>query len=257
MLFVNQVVFLDKSDCVLSGKSLANGSKDQLLSWIDGDSCSRITSVMKKISCATGFAESSDVSLLWFSVRMTVLSAAIRRQFRTSSVHAFTQINISGSFVLDIFTSMPAHPSLLEICISLVGPILILGLTLRSNCPSSKLVDLSASPHVMLNTTGLFLADLVWRNSPIFRISAKSATLQSRFALSSTICLLDWFGSSWRFSSVVVLSLSTCYVVPKEEKLSVQSRDWVTFSETLRERITDVEFLRLSRKISSIFPRSS
>ena len=44
---------------------------------------------------ATRSAELSDVSLFWFSVRTTVPFAVIWRQFWTSSVRAFTQINTS------------------------------------------------------------------------------------------------------------------------------------------------------------------
>ena len=59
-------------------------------------------------SCAAGCPEHSDVSLLWFSVRMKVSVAAIWRQIWTSPVHAHTQI--SGMLALGTFTSVPAIP---------------------------------------------------------------------------------------------------------------------------------------------------
>ena len=68
---------------------------------------------------------------------MTVLIAALWRQFGTFSVRALTQSNISGSPVLRTFTSMPAFPSLLKIIISMTGPTLLPGTILSSNCPPS------------------------------------------------------------------------------------------------------------------------
>ena len=60
--------------------------------------------------------------------------------------------------MLDIFTSMPALSSLLTMFISLLGPILILGIILWSIRPTLTQVGLSASPQGMLSIPALFLA---------------------------------------------------------------------------------------------------
>ena len=70
-----------------------------------------------------------------FSIRITVVIAAIWWQFWTSSVHAFTQIKISKLFVLGTSTSMPELPSLLKKCTSLIDTFFLPGLILLSCCP--------------------------------------------------------------------------------------------------------------------------
>ena len=112
---VNGAVFLDTPDCVFSGRSLENGTIDQLFPLIGGCSFSRVPVAVNVTFCATGFPEPSDVSFVRFSVRMILPIAAIWRQFWTSSVHALNQVNISGLPVLGTLTSVPALPSSLKI----------------------------------------------------------------------------------------------------------------------------------------------
>ena len=168
---INPAVLLDIHDCDISGRSLEHWI-DQLLPWTGGCSCSKVSLGYQLDILCHNFLVPSDVSLLWFSVRMTVLIAAIWRQVWTSSVRAFAQINISGLLVLGTFTSTPALPSLLKICVSLIGLLLLPRLVLWSTRPPTTLVGLSASPKSMLSNPALFHAGLVWRNSPIHRMSA-------------------------------------------------------------------------------------
>ena len=59
-----------------------------------------------------------------------------------------------------------------KIFLSLIGPILLLGQILRSNWPPSTLVGLSTSTQGVLSNPALFRAGLVWRSSPMLKISA-------------------------------------------------------------------------------------
>ena len=53
---VNGAVFLDTPDCVFSGRSLENGTIDQLFPWIGGCSCSRVPVAINVTFCAAGFS---------------------------------------------------------------------------------------------------------------------------------------------------------------------------------------------------------
>ena len=94
-------------------------------------------------------------------LKITQFVAAIGRQFRTSAVHAFTHTNVSELFVLGTFTSMPEHPSLSKIVLSLIWPILLPRFVLRSTRPLIKLVGLSNSSQRVQSFPVLFLAGLV------------------------------------------------------------------------------------------------
>ena len=63
--------------------------------------------------------------------------------------------------MLGTFRSMPAFLLLLKIFNSLIGPILVPGIILRSNCPPSTQIGLSPSPQGMLSIPALYLAGLV------------------------------------------------------------------------------------------------
>ena len=101
--------------------------------------------------------ELADVSLFWFWVRMTVLINAIWRQF-----WIFFWARISPKSISQGCSCLaPSHQCLsflLVVKISVIGPVLLPGLVLRSFHPPSTLVGLSVSPQSMLSIPSLFLA---------------------------------------------------------------------------------------------------
>ena len=83
--------------------------------------------------------------------QMAVLIAAICRQFSTSFAHAFTQTDFTGFSVLRTFASMPEHPSVSNILMSLTGPRLLPSRILRSMRTPWECVGLSTSPRKIHN----------------------------------------------------------------------------------------------------------
>ena len=110
--------------------------------------------------------------------------------------------------------------------ISLIGPILLPGLILRSKHPPITLVGLSASPQGVKSIPELFLGGLVWRYCLISRFSALSAFLRSQtnslsfvaFALSTTASVVYLLGISRRFSSAARAML------PNQSRSTVDAR---------------------------------
>ena len=110
---VQKARFCEKNPgCTLSGRSRVHGTIDQFFCELadvlaQGLSLLSMWHLLQQV-----FPDLPHVSLFWFSFRITVLVAAICRQFRTSSVRAFTQSNISGFSVLGTFTPMQEHLSI-------------------------------------------------------------------------------------------------------------------------------------------------
>ena len=81
--------------------------------------------------------------------------------------------------MLGTFTTMPKLPSLFKVYISLIGPILLQGLILRSNCPPPTLAGLPASPPGTLSTEGIprssgFLRHLQFYTEQVLCLSFRS-----------------------------------------------------------------------------------
>ena len=167
---------------------------------------------------------------------------------------------------------------------SLIGPILLLGLILRSNCPPSTLVGLSTSPQGMLSNPALFRASLVWmKELPDLQDFCVICTLTE--SIKFFVCLFvhsfDNWHSCWliRLSQEVSLcrrSFAVCMpsilqkVMPllrgfpplsehslrhfQLQKAKVEA-EWRSPRLGVRNNRSRIEFRRLSTSISSNFPR--
>ena len=88
---------------------------------IGRSSCSRSPLAIYETPRATGSPDPSDVSLFFFcqNVGIDCRNLTTMLNFFCARIHL---INISSLLVLGTFTSMPALPSLMKTCISLIGP---------------------------------------------------------------------------------------------------------------------------------------
>ena len=109
----------------------------------------------------------SDVSLFGMSFRMPQWVDNFELRLCTRSPKPTSQ----GSSRLALSRQFPS----ILLCrrhISSVGPILVPGMVLQSKRPPVELVGLSTSPQGVQSIPELFLAGLVWRYCPIFKVSA-------------------------------------------------------------------------------------
>ena len=157
-------VFEEKPESISSGTSREHGTTDKLNGW---GSCSRAPNVTSRAATCPWARWCLIVSIFFQSECVDCRC----QQFWTSFVYAFTQTNISGFSILGTFTSVPEHPSVSKILISLMGPTLLSGFIPRRMRPALECVGLSSPPQGVQSIPELFPAGLVSRYCPIFRSS--------------------------------------------------------------------------------------
>ena len=200
---IKKAVFLEKAGCTLWKISWAWRPIDQILLWIGRCSCSRFPLAINVTPFGASCPELSDVSLFWFSVRMTVI-AAIWRQFWTSSLRAITQINISRLSVLGTLTSLPEHPSMSKI----LAQFCIRDLFFGVDVPLSHWLVCQLLREVcraFQNCFWLALFEGIVRSSGFLRnlhlYSRTSYLSLVTFVFSTNASVVCWFGIHWRLSS--------------------------------------------------------
>ena len=181
---------------------------------------------LDELEDAQGFSLAIKCDTLWacwrlivliFFVRMTLLIDAIWRQLWTSSEHGFypnQYLRVARAWHLHI----NASASFLVEKISVIGPVLLPGLALRSVCPSSTLLGLSVSPQGMLSIPALFLAGQEFPDLKDFCVIYNFTEWIDFFVCfsvrsSTTVFLVCWIGKQ-QFPSAVDLAFSACQVFP-------------------------------------------
>ena len=158
---------------------------------------------------------------------------------------------------------------------SLIGPILLLGLILQSARPPVKLVGLSTSPQgAFQNCFLLALFEGTAQSSGfcvICNLHSRTSSLSFvTLALSTTASVVSLCGISWRFSSAACARLANQLLstvdaraekFPSATQATIQrlsgaeAQDRLAVSETLAVRTIQAAFCLLSRSSLLIFPR--